>query len=964
MSDSNEGLILHLRLDEMTDGQVADASGKVGPGTVSGTPELVPDDAFGSRLIFDGVNDFVALGNPPELQIIGNQTIEMWLRPDNFSQRRNPYAKAYGGEGTITQEVDGRLNYYHGTNGGNGKPYQGFTTQASIPLNEWTHVAVVRDLDNLKLYWYINGMKTDEAKADYPAAKAGSLEAYVGKGYTQNYAGSIANLRIYNRALAVEEIRQDMATDQTASAAFRRSHPLEFRLYDEDDQPAIFISDDPTGGALFVEVSNVSPQTIRAAALSEPPDPNNYHLELRFRPDTLSATTLGSQGVANQVTLAGANGWRMSAPRRNDNGTVSLYFLNTESWSLDPNDNITLPLRQVNAAAGSGARGTRVECLYQQLRYAGDETTPLSGQRLRHLNIVNHQGRKHIPLHVGFTGSNTILNDGASPNALTLRLTNVLKDGGIVLNPKGSETPSQFILSFDVQAEGETKDWALGTSSQVANIEVNLGWVGNLAQAVANDERLSLDSNLVGRIPKEAQLKIVSPQKSAKVKTAKQVNANHKTITIDQKVTLQPGAKVGLIDDGNWQIEEPVEGQTPEWILTSVNKITLEPDKPLQIEISNIISSLPTGHTNLYLRYENIPGYWDGQFVVVLEKSPLLYRGNRVGIGSATPQARLHVVSDGFPALFTESSSNVGTWLRLKNTSQGESWNIISTGSNNGEGPKKLLFKQGDAGPIRMTLDNAGNVGVGTHQPAAPLHVLSTGIPTLVVESSSNIGTWLRLKNTSQGESWNIISTGSKNGEGAGKLLFKQGDSGPIRMTLDNAGNVGIGLDNPGQTLVINGTYNSGKHPGNGMSYTGNLAIRSNAPQIDFIDTDNNDWSIHVNSNKLYFIRQPWNYQDLVLDGNGNVGIGTDGPGAKLDVKGTVKANALQVGNTSISEYELQILKKLAAGQLEFDLYNTKQSEYLYAADYAPYDNDRRRVFTWRPGDRINQGRWRLTYPG
>ncbi|HEX9925387.1 MAG TPA: LamG domain-containing protein [Anaerolineae bacterium] len=297
MSDSNEGLVLHLKLDEITDGQVADASGTIGPGTINGEPEAVPDDAFGSRLIFDGASDFVALGNPSELQITGNQTIEMWLRPDNFNQRRNPYAKAYGGEGAITQEVDGRLNYYHGTNGGNGKPYQGFQSLVSIPLNEWTHVAVVRDLDNRKLYWYINGTKRNEAEASYAAAKAGSLEAYVGKGYTQNYAGSIANLRIYNRALSAEEIRQDIATDQMASAAFRRSHPLEFRLYDDDDQPAIFISDDPAGGALLVEVSNVSPQTIRAAALSEPPDPTNHHLELRFRPDTLSVTSLGSQGI-------------------------------------------------------------------------------------------------------------------------------------------------------------------------------------------------------------------------------------------------------------------------------------------------------------------------------------------------------------------------------------------------------------------------------------------------------------------------------------------------------------------------------------------------------------------------------------------------------------------------------------------------------------------------------------------
>ena len=65
----------------------------------------------------------------------------------------------------------------------------------------------------------------------------------------------------------------------------------------------------------------------------------------------------------------------------------------------------------------------------------------------------------------------------------------------------------------------------------------------------------------------------------------------------------------------------------------------------------------------------------------------------------------------------------------------------------------------------------------------------------------------------------------------------------------------------------------------------------------------------------------------------------------------------------TIGENELRILLRLAQGQLEFDLFNTKQGEYAYAADYDTVDDDRRHVFTWRRKNRINQGRWRLDYP-
>lgn len=159
---------------------------------------------FGTR----SNNYYINVGNPSSLQITGSQTISMWLYPTNIAAgRQNPYNKAYGGEGTITQEPSGSLSYYYGTAGGNAQNYQGFGSPAALVKdNEWVHVVLVRDLENMKLYWYKNGVYANQVNAIYSPAVASSLNISFGTGYAGAYSGSIAEVRIYNRVLSADEI--------------------------------------------------------------------------------------------------------------------------------------------------------------------------------------------------------------------------------------------------------------------------------------------------------------------------------------------------------------------------------------------------------------------------------------------------------------------------------------------------------------------------------------------------------------------------------------------------------------------------------------------------------------------------------------------------------------------------------------------------------------------------------------
>ncbi len=194
-------------------------------------------------------------------------------------------------------------------------------------------------------------------------------------------------------------------------------------------------------------------------------------------------------------------------------------------------------------------------------------------------------------------------------------------------------------------------------------------------------------------------------------------------------------------------------------------------------------------------------------------------------------------------------------------------------------------------GHSRLFIDSAtGKVGLGTLQPQHTLDVNGSVRGSLLVNSGMDFV----LGNGDNGRGNSGLSRALVKDSGATLVLNYANDFGGgtrigSSVKINANGNTGVGEGNPQQKLVVRGNANSGKVPESGMSGAGSLAIVSNAPQIDFIDTEHNDWSIHVNGNKMYFVRQPWNYNDLVLDGAGKVGVGTDAPGYTLDVNGTVR---------------------------------------------------------------------------
>ncbi|MBX3388096.1 MAG: tail fiber domain-containing protein [Phycisphaeraceae bacterium] len=180
-----------------------------------------------------------------------------------------------------------------------------------------------------------------------------------------------------------------------------------------------------------------------------------------------------------------------------------------------------------------------------------------------------------------------------------------------------------------------------------------------------------------------------------------------------------------------------------------------------------------------------------------------------LAVGTLSPGSPFHVFSNNATnTALIDSSHTVGTWLHLRNQStSGRDWSLVSTGPANSEGPGRLLFFDGNAPLVRMLIDPAGSVGIGTIGPAARLHV--DGGPLfsqMVVSANDANGVWLNLNNySSNGHYWSLVSAGANNGEGAGSLLFRDTTVPATRMILTSAGRVGINTITPEQTLSVNG---------------------------------------------------------------------------------------------------------------------------------------------------------------
>jgi microcystin-dependent protein len=193
-------------------------------------------------------------------------------------------------------------------------------------------------------------------------------------------------------------------------------------------------------------------------------------------------------------------------------------------------------------------------------------------------------------------------------------------------------------------------------------------------------------------------------------------------LVVDEELMVSNSLSADTATDG-FNTQPTAEGVGHKTFTFEVQKAaSLSKNEKLIINLHNWITDAPTGVHNLLLRYENIPGYWDGAWVLPVELGPIVIRENNVGIGTDNPQTKLHVKSNG--GLVAEFESEY-EYSAIRLVSKEGTDNRV--GIANRPGGKLALFTENMHSNQfvndDLTITKDGKVGIGTDNPEEKLHV-------------------------------------------------------------------------------------------------------------------------------------------------------------------------------------------------------------------------------------------------
>ncbi len=319
-------------------------------------------------------------------------------------------------------------------------------------------------------------------------------------------------------------------------------------------------------------------------------DSNNFHLALSFRKGVLLpevANTLQANLQNALATAVGDDACLVSDVVVADDGSDNWYIAFKQQYTIAPDNNkkpwqLNLVLTGIAAQPGTGSRCSQVALLVNGLQLPGS-SAGIAFQRSIHVDIVSHLGHSYAPLVFSVFGDNILHNNQTTPSGLSLYCEATDRsEVKIAANTK-------FIFSFNY-GDVDTSGVEFGNKTQVSAYQPQNTVVAS-----------------TGNIP------IITPVPADNAEVP-DIEAYNSLASEQQKQTLNAGQQVFT------------------FAVTKLNNAT--DFVAINFPFKNILVSGLDGTVPLYIRVQNLPGYWDTTFQVPISKRSTV-ANSQIQIGKA-----------------------------------------------------------------------------------------------------------------------------------------------------------------------------------------------------------------------------------------------------------------------------------------------------------------------------------------
>ncbi|MEM7372886.1 MAG: LamG-like jellyroll fold domain-containing protein [Bacteroidota bacterium] len=451
---------------------------------------------------------------------------------------------------------------------------------ACTPSTDWVHWAVSLDPAQGSCQLYRNGISL---ALNTPRILDGTFDFSQTGGLSispGNGTIKLARLRIWNTALSEDDIILLYRQDQGLLGQVYASHsPIDLAFEDEQGQAAIYILNAGEEEALKVKLRNQSTAPLSFTALSGTP----IEQENSHVELTFKPNTLQNP---EGVRISCPADWEASAAQTNPDQSLSFFLRYTGSTPgtltavQQLGSSLIFTFQGIRAIAGSeGSRGTRVLLVYRGFE-----------QRLAGGNPMPIQGfGQHYLNIINHHGSKQL------PLHVGVIGSNSILNNGISNNERYIKLHNTLPLestdhiSFGTQPATEIvvyfdqgeEEWNLIDQNNVEEIEIELLRINTDGEEVVVSE--------------------FSPR------------------------------------------ETPIGAYTAVWIFRCSSAITLPAGEFFLLRITGLRSQKADGFANAYVEFHDLPAYQDQTFVIQLEKTPLVIRGQRVGVDTSEPLTQFHL---------------------------------------------------------------------------------------------------------------------------------------------------------------------------------------------------------------------------------------------------------------------------------------------------------------------------------